>query len=333
MSKHYDPEVIEQVIEKHKEKFSEVDYSKTVFDLQFHDVEELKKTVGFETPSATERSNVQFGKYVKVIHDGEMTWVGIMVAFYLDKERMYLGFVADFLRRKRIGIGSIVVVEPRHIIDIQNADVVTKESDHKLAENAAREAVLEDNGTTNFLHSIVKDVSYGKIDVGKIKKKNLEDEHETVTLHHPHWNIDIEVDKGISELVSLLWKDNIGIWLSCQENRPGFMFFRFYTTFEMERFLNMLVIHRDSELGDHESLYHRVTDADEEGGWKYEILVEDVAWELDEEKDEMNPVDLAEIRFSASVLFPVSDYEEILKYVKEYQATHGSNLKNPFEAQ
>ena len=35
MSKHYDPEVIEQVIEKHKEKFSETDYKKTVFDLSW----------------------------------------------------------------------------------------------------------------------------------------------------------------------------------------------------------------------------------------------------------------------------------------------------------
>ena len=320
MTKH-DP--VKEVLERNQEKLSQIVAERKgefVFDVEFENAEELKKKHKgtFHIPSQIERSNVQLGKSVKVIFEGERFWVQVIDEFYISGKKAYLGVVSAHLLGKKLGHGSAVIIEPRHIIAITDEMFSSEDVSPVLVKNEVNKPIT----------SILEDVIDGNIDINDL----IEEDHKKVMLHHPHWNEDIEIEEGVSELVSLLWKDDIGVFIANQKLRSGVMFLRFYTTFELERFLNMLVIHRDKELGDQESLYHRVTDADQEGGWVYDMLVEDISWKYDEDKDEMVTAGPAEIRFTASVVFPVTDYKQVLKYVKKYQATHGSNFQNPFES-
>jgi hypothetical protein len=184
------------------------------------------------------------------------------------------------------------------------------------------------NGSNTFNHKVkmIEQELMNKIMDGTLD--NEEDlfpkrEHRQVSLLHPEWNEVIEVDEGISELIVLLWRAEVNTMLCCEENRPGYMFIRFVTAYGLEKFFNMLAINRDKELGNHDSLYHRVIDPDQEGGWEYDILVEDIGNEIDEAKDKVVYTLPPEVIFTASVLFPISDYPQVLKCVNQHLAING----------
>jgi hypothetical protein len=131
--------------------------------------------------------------------------------------------------------------------------------------------------------------------------------HKQVEIYHSELNKTVEVDEGISELIELLWELDVGTRFSCQEDRPGIIWIQFSND-SAEHFLNTVSYYRDEEVGISESLYKRMVDSDLEGGWEIEAVPYDEAYE-----------DLPSYMwFEISIRFPSSDYEKILKRVRNF---------------
>lgn len=78
----------------------------------------------FYIPSAEERNNVDADWLVKVIYNNERFWVQVVDAFMDGTKKLYAGIVDNILINSAdINYLSLVIVEPKHIIEI--ADIET----------------------------------------------------------------------------------------------------------------------------------------------------------------------------------------------------------------
>ena len=63
--------------------------------------------------------------------------------------------------------------------------------------------------------------------------------HEQIKLWNPILEIRIEVDKGLSELLMLLWENDIATDNSCQ-NLNGNVWISFYSSYDLKGFLDLI---------------------------------------------------------------------------------------------
>ena len=143
--------------------------------------------------------------------------------------------------------------------------------------------------------------------------------HSQVVIIDPVDGSETKVDEGIAPLIRLLWSADLRTTNSCQENEPGVMWVEFLHVGYLEDFISMII----AELGDnymaHDWLYSRILVTGEDPhDWEYNTYPFDTREYLDEEND-MVEVDYSEpckIIFTASVRFPVTDYDIICSLLK-----------------
>jgi hypothetical protein len=129
------------------------------------------------------------------------------------------------------------------------------------------------------------------------------------------------VDVELAPLIEALWKRGIGTILSCQENRPGWVWIAFETVADAEAFLNLVTQYEE----DCDSLYNRIrhgwdrNNRPVEGFWEYNVHPSDLSVEQWENSDgclDEKPTGPVEFCFSLSVRFPVSDLQTVLNRVR-----------------
>jgi hypothetical protein len=127
--------------------------------------------------------------------------------------------------------------------------------------------------------------------------------HKTIILKY-HNKYDVEIDEEISELIELLWKNNINTNNSCQNNVPGnYIWIEFDTLSDYDIFLQVVTNKIDKEMFDkiffNYDINHRI------GSWIHKLDIQTINGE-EEEYD----------YFSYSVRFPKSDYNFVLDKFK-----------------
>ncbi|MDY6843085.1 MAG: hypothetical protein SVW57_03205 [Thermodesulfobacteriota bacterium] len=157
--------------------------------------------------------------------------------------------------------------------------------------------------------------------------------HRTETLIDQNGN-EVNIDSGISELISELWMLNIKT-ISCCENYQAkgdetWIWINFPIE-DAKKFLNVLSAY-DEDIYSMYNRIHRQRDKTGvcifgkegdyvEGTWEYWVQPRDQRFnELDEDRISQNIFKLItiDITFDVSVLFPSSDYEEVLRRVKKF---------------
>lgn len=142
------------------------------------------------------------------------------------------------------------------------------------------------------------------------------DEHETVEVFNPFCEEMINIDKDISDLISLLWGIGLMTHNSCQENKPGIIWIEF-PFIDAERFINIIC-------NEHEdSIYQDVIMSDSKTDWQYEVCIDDFSERINE-NDEIEVVGPPDLVINLSIIFPKKDYDEILSRVKKWKDLYGS---------
>jgi len=159
----------------------------------------------------------------------------------------------------------------------------------------------------------------------------MEQGHNTRTLIDPDGN-EIEIDLGISPLISEIWKANIKT-IACCENyyfEEGWIWIKLPVE-DAKKLLSILSEYDE----DIHSLYNRIhrqinTDGYDiyekegecaEGTWRYGVQPRDLRRIEREVGDKtMNYIRLLslDITFDISVIFPTWDYDEVLRRIKEF---------------
>jgi hypothetical protein len=154
----------------------------------------------------------------------------------------------------------------------------------------------------------------------RVRRKAHRGDHKMVLVKYG--GFEAYIDKGIAPLIKELWKAGICTCLSCEENRPGWIWIDFGTAADAEAFLNIVARYEE----DIDSFYNRVRKAwcrmegEVVGAWEYNALVED--WAVDQTMDGDYVIESccgpSNFNFSLSVRFPKSDYSAVLERMKEH---------------
>jgi hypothetical protein len=99
-------------------------------------------------------------------------------------------------------------------------------------------------------------------------------EHEMIEIYNPIFEETVKIDKGISELISLLWEVGLMTINSCQENKPGIMWITF-PAFDAERFLNIICTKQFDSKGRFDSIYDGLSGWDSGPKWQLDVHVND----------------------------------------------------------
>ena len=131
----------------------------------------------------------------------------------------------------------------------------------------------------------------------------MKTKHKQVNVWNPEFNEMVAIDEEIVNLISLLWhKFGIMTALSCQDNN-GVIWIMFPLIGDLEMFLDALTICRDEDL----DLYNEIMEE-----WQYDTGPEDLAENIDYEKDEVYLEGPSNIIFGGSVRFPMCDLDRVV---------------------
>lgn len=156
-------------------------------------------------------------------------------------------------------------------------------------------------------------------------------EHPQVSIQvAPDYTLD--VDDGIADLITEIWRVGLTTTLSCQDNRTkeapsGCIWIEFTSAAEAEAFLDIV---SGPYSDDPDSLYNRIRHGgcpphcdgvdcyQEHGPWRYSVGVDDQNIDGWEEKDDWveESVGPPWFLFSLSVRFPHRDYEVVLSRMR-----------------
>ena len=153
-------------------------------------------------------------------------------------------------------------------------------------------------------------------------------EHEMIEIYNPIFEENVKIDKGISELISLLWEVGLMTINSCQENKPGVMWITF-PAFDAERFLNIICTKQFDSKGNFDSIYDGLSSWDSGPKWQFDAHVIDYS-EVITEDDEIDYEGPPNLEFEISIRFPIKEYLNILKRVKKWKKEY-STLENYYK--
>jgi hypothetical protein len=139
------------------------------------------------------------------------------------------------------------------------------------------------------------------------------------------------IDEGIAPLIRELWRAGIDTVMSCEENRPGWMWIEFAHATGAEEFLSIVARYETGI----DTLYNRIRhgwdpgEGDLLGQWEYDALPTDLAV-TETEKDgyiEESCSGRSRFLFTFSVRFPATDYPTLLaRMTKHNRNARGRTL-------
>lgn len=140
------------------------------------------------------------------------------------------------------------------------------------------------------------------------------------------------IDLKIAPLVKLLWELDIDTCNSCEENRPGVIWIEFFSSYDAEKFVNIIAKYDDPETTIKNepwtSLYRRITnghsnpDADVPDTWIYHTTLMDMGVDKWIENDEVQESFTGKhsCLFQIHIRFPQKDLKTIVKRLKAYKS-------------
>ena len=145
-------------------------------------------------------------------------------------------------------------------------------------------------------------------------------EHKMVPVEYS--GLSALIDEGIAPLIRELWKAGIVTLMSCEENRPGWMWIDFAHVTAAEHFVSIVARYETGI----ESLYNRIRGewepltGDLVGKWQYAVSPMDVAVEESETDGHIEEacVGPSVFLFTLSIRFPKADYSTVLARMREH---------------
>lgn len=101
----------------------EINSTESILQPNFDNCEQRHKENSdtFWIPSLEKRNNISKDTFIKVIYNGERFWIKIKDSFEENNQIKYIGTVAnDLIMNNDIDFDSIVIVNPKNIMDILN---------------------------------------------------------------------------------------------------------------------------------------------------------------------------------------------------------------------
>lgn len=132
-------------------------------------------------------------------------------------------------------------------------------------------------------------------------------DHEACRMWNPHWEQEVLIDKKIAPLLSIIWYEFGFQTLNSCEDNFGSVWVNFAELEEMESFLSIIAQVRDED----PELYSEMRE-----DWKYKIVPNDLAEEVDFENDEVSYVGPSSIIFCASLRFPKEDLDRVMEVLR-----------------
>ena len=145
-----------------------------------------------------------------------------------------------------------------------------------------------------------------------IRKEGMkvQGKHEAVNIYSPFDKAFVSIDEKIADLMEAIWAHDIYTINCCQDNPEGFVWIGFFTTYDAEKFINIVrlpLYDMEPEYGDW--LFSRI-----EGGegkylkpWKHKALLEDCGQVIDDTYYPEPPA-----FYTINIRFPVEDYKRVL---------------------
>jgi len=147
------------------------------------------------------------------------------------------------------------------------------------------------------------------------------------TVHVTYGDQSAEIDEQIAPLIKEMWKAGINTCQSCEDSPAGWVRIQFFSSFEVEMFLNAIGDFDDKIGSLHDRLcrgYDRIA-WPRVAQWRYEIIVADLAVEeIETDGGGVQEVCTAPPEFAMwiDVYFPFDDLADVLKRIKRHNRKH-----------
>jgi hypothetical protein len=149
------------------------------------------------------------------------------------------------------------------------------------------------------------------------KDKTASIKHKTTRIACPFYeNQTIEIDNGIFDLISELWKANIKTCSSCEDDMPAnYMWIEFCPASDGDSFLEIIM----NGYEENDKLSLRILDRADKNNWIIEYIPENINEYTDSDDDEATSESkVIDFISNLSIRFPKSDYKQILKRIKAH---------------
>ncbi len=137
-----------------------------------------------------------------------------------------------------------------------------------------------------------------------------------------------EIDKRIAPLVKEIWTAQIATLQSCQDSPPGWIWLEFPSSFDLERFLDIVGDYEDRVGSLHDRMLHSY---DRPGRprvrqWRYETIVHDMAVDIveDGEGEREEYAGSPNFMVLVSLHFPHGDLPQVLARLKRFNSMRAS---------
>jgi hypothetical protein len=149
--------------------------------------------------------------------------------------------------------------------------------------------------------------------------------HETERFYCPFLEKQIEIDKGISDLIGLLWSADFITYYCCQESDDGLIWIEF-PQYYAEIFINAIC----SELNAQDPIFLRILDESDANSWEYSLSL----WNLSDMNNDTSQPDVFDnpvVSFRLSVRFLKEDYTIVLNSFRKWIEKGGSIIQDSLE--
>lgn len=142
--------------------------------------------------------------------------------------------------------------------------------------------------------------------------------HEAVILRD-RFGDEVEIDVGIAPLIKELWRAGIDTWESCEDD-DGMVWIDL-DQWDNIAFIKIVAGEYDDDI---DSLHNRVmqgwkhNDGSLDGQWRYGVALNEYSW------DPAPPPGVPPTSLIVSIRFPRSDYKEVLRLVRRFNAKRKS---------
>ena len=141
-----------------------------------------------------------------------------------------------------------------------------------------------------------------------------------------------DIDKEIVPLIREIWRADIVTLQSCQDSPPGWIWLEFASSFDVEKFLDIIGAYESTVGSFHDRIlqgYDRIS-RPRVGQWRYEAIVHDLGVDIVEdgagEREEY--AGSPDFAVFISVTLPSSDLPQVLARLKRFRRRQSRQAKD-----